>query len=252
MVAGAFLIATLFLSAARSVAQIPEAIAVPGEIPATLLHAEGAQIYQCAAGPHDQLVWQPREPIATLMRHGNTVGRHYGGMHLEQVDAATPRWEHNDGSSVRAKIVATVAGITVDDLPRLKFRVVSQNGDGLFYGVSHVQRINTRGGVVQGSCDKAGSLLSVPYSADYLFWLADGATVCAASNIRAFAFASVGLKRLGGAADCRLRTRLIAVLMVPGICLASSSIYSSTATSCSIPAGCCSSAPPARPRRQMC
>ena len=55
LVAGAFLIATPFLSAAPSVAQIPEAIAVPGEIPAALLHAEGAQIYQCAAGPHDQL-----------------------------------------------------------------------------------------------------------------------------------------------------------------------------------------------------
>jgi uncharacterized protein DUF3455 len=173
LVAGAFQIATLFLSATPSVAEIPQAITVPGEIPATLLHAEGAQIYQCAADPHNQLVWQPREPIATLMRNGNTVGRHYGGMHWEQVDAATPRWEHNDGSSVKAKIVATVAGITADDLSRLKFRVVSQNGDGLFYGVSHVQRITTRGGVAQGACDKAGSLLSVPYSADYLFWHAD-------------------------------------------------------------------------------
>ena len=52
---------------------------------------------------------------------------------------------------------------------RLKVRVVSQSGDGLFCGVSYVQRINTRGGVAQGACDKAGSLLSVPYSADYLF-----------------------------------------------------------------------------------
>ena len=169
LVAGAFLIATLFLSAAPSVAQIPEAIAVPGEIPATLLHAEGAQIYQCAAGPHDQLVWQPREPIATLMRHGNTVGRHYGGMHLEQVDAATPRWEHNDGSSVRAKIVATVAGITVDDLPRLSSassaRTAMVSSKGQPRSAHH-----TRGGVAQGACDKAGSLLSVPYSADYLSW----------------------------------------------------------------------------------
>lgn len=53
---------------------------------------------------------------------------------------------------------------------RLKFRVISQSGDGLLYGVSHVQRINTRGGVAQGACDKADSLPSVPYSADYLFW----------------------------------------------------------------------------------
>ena len=72
-----------------------------------------------------------------------------------------------------AKIVATAAGVTADDLPWLKLRVVSQNGNGLFYGVSHVQRINTKGGIAQGSCDKAGGFLSVPYSADYIFWRAN-------------------------------------------------------------------------------
>ncbi len=170
---GVFLVAALVLSATPSQAEIPDVIAVPGELPATLLHAEGAQIHQCTAGPHNQRAWQPREPIATLMLDGNTVGRHYGGLHWEQVDASTPRWEHIDGSSVRAKIVATAAGVTADDLPWLKLRVVSQNGNGLFYGVSHVQRINTKGGIAQGSCDKAGGFLSVPYSADYIFWRAN-------------------------------------------------------------------------------
>ena len=36
-------------------------------------------------------------------------------------------------------------------------------------GVTTVQRINTKGGATQGTCDSAGSYLSVPYSADYVF-----------------------------------------------------------------------------------
>ena len=32
-----------------------------------------------------------------------------------------------------------------------------------------LQRINTHGGVAQGTCDQPGSFLSVPYSADYRF-----------------------------------------------------------------------------------
>jgi hypothetical protein len=35
--------------------------------------------------------------------------------------------------------------------------------------VTTVQRINTRGGMARGPCDKAGTLLSVPYGADYVF-----------------------------------------------------------------------------------
>jgi hypothetical protein len=36
-------------------------------------------------------------------------------------------------------------------------------------GVTTVQRINTSGGKLEGSCDKAGSFKSAPYSADYVF-----------------------------------------------------------------------------------
>jgi len=32
-----------------------------------------------------------------------------------------------------------------------------------------ILRVNTRGGVANGSCESAGSYLSVPYSADYVF-----------------------------------------------------------------------------------
>jgi len=42
-------------------------------------------------------------------------------------------------------------------------------GNGVLSDATTVQRINTRGGVASGSCDSAGSYLSVPYSADYVF-----------------------------------------------------------------------------------
>jgi hypothetical protein len=32
-----------------------------------------------------------------------------------------------------------------------------------------VQRTNTRGGALSGTCDKGGSYSSAPYSADYVF-----------------------------------------------------------------------------------
>jgi hypothetical protein len=118
-------------------------------------------------------VWELREPVAALMLDGDTVGRHYASLHWEHVDASAPLWEHNDGSSVKARIVARVAGATPDDIPWLKLRVVSQNGNGVFYGVTNVQRINTRGGMAEGECAKAGSYRSVPFSADYVFWRRD-------------------------------------------------------------------------------
>jgi Protein of unknown function (DUF3455) len=36
-------------------------------------------------------------------------------------------------------------------------------------GVTTVQRINTKGGKLEGACDKAGSFKSAPYAADYVF-----------------------------------------------------------------------------------
>jgi hypothetical protein len=154
----------------QALAGTPDEIRVPGEIPGTVLHAEGAQIYECRPDAAHQLVWQAREPTATLMDGDKSVGRHYAALHWEAVDAGTLMWEHKDGSSVKAKIVAKAAGRGADDLPWLKFGVIKQSGDGLFYGVSHVQRINTLGGMIRGACQPAGTYRSVPYSADYVFW----------------------------------------------------------------------------------
>jgi hypothetical protein len=147
------------LFSAQGMAQVPPAIAAPGETRVAMLHAEGAQIYECKVGADGKLAWLFREPIASLFLDGKTVGRHYAG----------PSWERIDGSAVVAKDSGNVPGKTANDIAWLKLEVTSQRGSGALSGVTTVQRINTEGGVYAGVCDKAGALHSEPYAADYVF-----------------------------------------------------------------------------------
>ncbi len=142
-----------------SAAELPGAIAAPGETIVLTLHAEGAQVYECKAGADGKLAWAFREPIATLLADGKTVGRHYAG----------PNWEHSDSSAVVGKVVGNASGTTPADIPWLKLDVVSHRGSGVLTPVTTVQRINTKGGKLEGTCDKAGGFFSAPYSADYVF-----------------------------------------------------------------------------------
>ena len=101
-------------------ADIPDAIAAPGEALVATVHAQGAQVYVCVLDPSGKLAWQFREPIATLLVEGKTVGRHYAG----------PNWELSDGSAVVAKASGRASGATAADIPLLKLEVVSQRGTG--------------------------------------------------------------------------------------------------------------------------
>src|SRR5277367_1464403 len=147
------------LVSAKAQTPLPGAIAAPGETVVLTVHAEGAQVYDCKAGSDGKLVWAFREPIATLLVDGKTIGRHYAG----------PNWEHVDGSAVVGKVIGNAPGATPDDIAWLKLQVVSQRGSGVLTGVTTVQRINTKGGKLEGACDKAGTFFSAPYSADYVF-----------------------------------------------------------------------------------
>src|ERR1041385_7038938 len=140
-------------------AQVPAAIAAPGETVVATWHAEGAQVYECKAGPDGKLAWALREPIATLLSDGKTVGRHYAG----------PNWEHMDGSAVVAKAAGNAPAPDGKSIPWLKLEVTSSRGSGMLSGVTTVQRINTVGGRHEGACEKAGAFHSAPYAADYVF-----------------------------------------------------------------------------------
>jgi len=144
---------------AQVAVQMPDAIAAKGEAVVLTVHAEGAQVYDCKAGEGGKLAWQFREPIATLIQDGKTVGRHYVG----------PTWEHADGSRVVGKPIGRANGATAKDIPWLKLEAVEARGAGALAGVTSIRRINTKGGQLEGTCDQAGATFAAPYAADYLF-----------------------------------------------------------------------------------
>jgi hypothetical protein len=153
-------LAAPMLFGAQAMAQVPPAIAAPGETAVATFHAEGAQVYECKAGADGKFAWAFREPIATLLgSDGKTIGRHYAG----------PNWEHMDGSAVTAKAAGNAPGKTANDIAWLKLEATAHRGSGTLAGVTTVQRTNTVGGVFSGTCDKAGTFHSAPYSADYVF-----------------------------------------------------------------------------------
>jgi hypothetical protein len=153
------LLSGLPVSATAAETPLPDAIAAGGETIVLTVHAEGAQVYECKAGADGKLGWAFREPIATLLVDGKTIGRHYAG----------PNWEHSDGSAVVGKATGNAPGATSSDIPWLKLEVVSRRGSGVLSGVTTVQRINTKGGKLDGACDQPGTFRSAPYSADYVF-----------------------------------------------------------------------------------
>ena len=147
------------LGASAAETPLPDAIAAPGETVVLSVHAEGAQVYECKAGADGKSAWAFREPIATLIVDGKTIGRHYAG----------PNWEHSDGSAVVGKAIGNAPGATANDIAWLKLEVTSRRGSGVLTGVTTVQRINTQGGKLEGACDKVGSFKSAPYAAEYVF-----------------------------------------------------------------------------------
>jgi hypothetical protein len=147
------------LASASAQKALPEAIAAPGETAVLKLHAEGAQVYECKNGTDGTLAWAFREPVATLILDGKTVGRHYAG----------PTWEYADGSAVVGQVAGTAPGEMAADIPLLKLAITSRRGTGGLSPATTVQRINTVGGRLNGTCYKAGTFESVPYSADYVF-----------------------------------------------------------------------------------
>ena len=148
-----------FVNASAAETPLPDAIAAPGETVVLSAHAEGAQVYECKAGADGKSAWAFREPIATLLVDGKTIGRHYAG----------PNWEHSDGSAVVGKVVGNAPGTGPNDIPWLKLDVTTHRGSGVLTPVTTVQRINTKGGKLAGACDTAGAFSSAPYSADYVF-----------------------------------------------------------------------------------
>ncbi len=154
----AVLAASLPQACARA-EDLPKSIQAPGLTAFLTLHAVGAQVYQCKAGPDGKPVWAFREPIATLLRDGATLGQHFAG----------PSWRLADGSLVRGKVAGKAPGATPADALWLKLDVTAHEGRGLLGDAVAIQRVYTRGGALAGACDAEGVFRAMPYTADYVF-----------------------------------------------------------------------------------
>ncbi len=129
--------------------------------PVLRLAATGVQIFRCEK-LDDGFVWVFRQPEAELAdASGRVVARH--GVNFS--------FEHVDGS----RLLGTVLGF--DDPPQpgnLRWLLLSTRsyGAGAFAGVTHVQRVNTAGGMPPSRCDpaQANRLLRVNFTADFVFY----------------------------------------------------------------------------------
>ena len=140
-----------------SAARVAPAVQVPsGHKVVERFYAKGVQTYTCTTG-----AWKGLEPAATLAdRLGRAVGLHSRG----------PIWVSTvDGSAVEAAPVDGARNEVQGAVPELLLKAESTRGDGVFAGVSYVQRLNTKGGLAPtGGCTE-GAQTSVKYEALYTF-----------------------------------------------------------------------------------
>ncbi|MFN3415596.1 MAG: DUF3455 domain-containing protein [Caldimonas sp.] len=145
---------------------LPPEIRVPAGAQQTMHTVGIGEItYECRAkaGAAGQFEWVFVTPVATLYdMQRKVVGKYYGG----------PTWEANDGSKVTGKQLA-VAPAGPGDIPLQLVKADPAMGMGVMQGTSHIQRLNTRGGVAPSApCAAAnqGERRQVPYQADYVFY----------------------------------------------------------------------------------
>ncbi|WP_157900212.1 DUF3455 domain-containing protein [Rhodoferax koreensis] len=158
-----------------SQASLPDAVKVPaGNRVAMETVGVGEVTYECrdkASAPGmpaapGMMEWVFVGPNAVLNdRGGKAVGKYYG-------PPAT--WESMDGSKVTATQLA-VAPAGAGNLPYQLVKANPAMGSGAMAGVTHIQRVATKGGVPPATaCSPAnkGAREIVKYQADYIFWKA--------------------------------------------------------------------------------
>ncbi|MEV6348908.1 DUF3455 domain-containing protein [Actinoplanes sp. NPDC051851] len=133
----------------------------PGNAVHAVLKARGVQIYTCTSG-----AWQLTEPAASL--NGITLSpvRKVTALHFRG-----PSWESDqDGSLVEGARPVSAPSTTPNSIPQLLITAARTRGDGLFGGVTYIQRLATSGGVAPATTCTTGDTLAVPYRAVYRFF----------------------------------------------------------------------------------
>lgn len=146
---------------------LPDAVKVPtGHQVAWETVGVGEITYECRpkAGTPGAFEWFFVGPKADLKsRTGQVIGSYYG-------PPAT--WAALDGSRFTGKQLA-VAPAAPGNIPMQLVQANPVMGSGALTGVTHVQRVATRGGVAPSlpcTSDGLGRRETVKYQADYIFW----------------------------------------------------------------------------------
>jgi Protein of unknown function (DUF3455) len=137
-------------------------IKVPSTHEPTLqLSSRGVQIFRCEKREQG-FVWVFRQPQAELLDgNGKTVGQH----------GANFSFEHDDGS----RLVSTIAAYDEASKPTdLRWLLLTTRsfGKGALENISHVQRVNTAGGMPPAHCQASqlNQLLRVDFTSDFVFY----------------------------------------------------------------------------------
>ena len=161
------LLAAAALPAAAAISRpagVAPALSPPAAVePAFALTASGVQIWQCNALGADGWGWTYVAPDATLYEGSRSIATH----------KVPDLWESlSDRSSVTAVPRANQAAGT-GNLSWQLMQAAPLNATGMFAGVTHIQRVNTQGGVPPATgCGAAnvGAENRVPFRADYYFY----------------------------------------------------------------------------------
>lgn len=130
------------------------------------LGARGVQIYACEAKPDDAtaFVWTFKAPEAELLNgRGEVVVRHFAG----------PTWQGQDGSAVVGAVLERADAPNPGAIPWLLLEAKEHAGSGAFSTITHIQRLDTVGGVAPTEgCDAAhaGEEVRASYEATYAFY----------------------------------------------------------------------------------
>jgi Protein of unknown function (DUF3455) len=158
------------MTAMYSQAALPAAVQVAaGHAVAMETVGVGDITYECRdkASAAGQYEWVFAGPVAELKdRQGKSVGRYYG-------PPAT--WAASDGSAITGTQLA-VAPAGDGNIPLQLVKANPASGEGVMKGISHVQRVATRGGVAPTSpcaAESKGKREVVKYQADYIFYRAN-------------------------------------------------------------------------------
>lgn len=129
--------------------------------PTLQLASRGVQIFRCEKRD-TRLTWVFRQPQADLLdATGKVVGKH----------GANFSFEHDDGSRLVSTIAAFDEASKPTDLRWVLFTTRSF-GQGVFENVTHVQRVNTSGGMPPTRCEppQLNQLLRVDFTSDFVFY----------------------------------------------------------------------------------